>query len=136
MSDDAIIDTIADVFARQETRFPGMLVSGRTVAGRILAALRERYAIVPRPEPPTGGYEHIVESGKKRYATVELPEPEPGEAAWPIDYPRQNATSWVFVTENSRIGFPPYRVDSSQARQLAAALLAAADAADKAEEGK
>ena len=131
MSDQEIIDTIAEAIEDAERSCgPGEYWQFGT---HVLSVLRERHAIVPRPEPPIGGYEHIVESGKKRYAIVELPESEPGEAAWPIDYPRQNATSWVCVTENGCIDFPPYRVDSSQARQLAAALLAAAD---KAEEDK
>lgn len=117
MNDQDIIDTIADDFNNEivgnsSDYNGGRLTLGRSrdLAAQALAALRAA-----------------------GYVIVKLPEPEPGEAAWPIDYPRQNATSWVFVTENSRIGFPPYRVDSSQARQLAAALLAAADAA---EEGK
>lgn len=139
MSDQDIIDTIAaaahpwESYVADDGNKSVRSLESPAIAANVFAALSERYAIVPRPEPPIGGYEHIVESGKKRYATVELPEPEPGEAAWPIDYPRQNAISWVFVTENSRIGFPPYRVDSSQARQLAAALLAAADAAEEME---
>ncbi|MCH9728401.1 MAG: hypothetical protein K0U84_01735 [Actinomycetia bacterium] len=79
----------------------------RPEAERVLAALRERYAI------------------------VELPEPD--GTAWPIDFPRQRATGWVAITAEGVISFPRHDLAPTQARSLAAALLAAAD---KAEEGK
>lgn len=117
MTDRDIIDTIGDVFARQEARFPGMLVSGRSVAGRILAALRERYAIVELPGPDSDRY------------GGEEPADRP---AWLYDIGLYEVSMWhtgeVQVGYNGEPGEP---LAVNEARQLAVALLAAADAAER-----
>lgn len=135
MSDQDIIDIIAGAM-RRRVRHPTDEAAQHN-ARAVLAALRERYAIVPRPEPPIGGYEHIVESGKKRYATVELPESD-DDGEWD----GQDEGWWVsahraheLVVGRRRVVPHLYRdsLHPNAARRFAAALLAATDAA---EEGK
>ena len=146
MSDQEIIDTI-DVSLREHMT-PGAPSDGSYCCARaVLAALRERYAIVPRPEPPIGGYEHIVESGKKRYAIVELPSSTPGwwdcyeDDGDPPDHivHGEECAEYVVTTwfehsgevQISHQGEPMEPISLSAARKFAAALLAAANYAEE-----
>ena len=105
MSENDIIDTIAEVLNTQLGSYPDRYAEWIDVQA-LVAVLRAA-----------------------GYAIVKLPEREQG--AWPVDYPRQHATGWVYITATGAIGFPPHKVLPSQARSLAAALLAAADKADQ-----
>lgn len=137
MSNQDIIDTIAaaahpwENYVADDGNKSVRSLESPAIAANVFAALSERYAIVPRPEPPIGGYEHIVESGKKRYAIVELPEPEYG----PDGGGQYGWTSPVapVSTCDGRVWEEDCDMEPHEAQEHAAALLAAAD---KAEEGK
>ena len=146
MSDD-IIDTIAAHSRRVDYNHPAYgkcrcgidpddLPGNETHADHVLAALRERYAVVPLPEPPIAGFEYFVKSNNQRCAIVELP--ESGEngpfTEWRFKF---NPAAVVWTEPGAHVmiqNIEPGDLMPSDARDVAAAILAAADVADRSEE--
>ncbi|MCV7434843.1 hypothetical protein [Mycolicibacterium bacteremicum] len=60
---------------------------------------------------------------------VKLPEPDE-DGFWPVELPQHRATAHVYVTPGGQVQYPRYANTPGSARSLAAALLAAADAAE------
>lgn len=102
MSDQDIIDTIAE-WLQANTRYG---CTSDRLATDFLAALRERYAVVERPEP--------------REVTVL-------KNAWWLD----GDVTAVVGSGRVRCDLEDHRLSSDEARALAAALLAAAAEADQ-----
>lgn len=109
MSDQDIVDTIAGLIADESVechRYVNgcQLEYAPPCAEKILAALRERYAIVALPEP------HSVTDNT---------------AGWPGD-------GWAVSRNVGKVlADRPRALDPDEARAFAAALLAAADAAER-----
>ena len=138
MSDQDIIDTIAaaahpwESYVADDGNKSVRSLESPAIAANVFAALSERYAIVPRPEPPSGGYEHIVESGKKRYAIVELPDhPAQVLIGGELESVYVNDRAEASTNEPSITISGTVSIYADEAAPLAAALLAAADAAEE-----
>lgn len=104
MNDQDIVDTIAES-VRNGLHAP-VPIPPDMIAAHVLAALRERYAVVERPEP--------------REVTVL-------KNAWWLD----GDVTAVVGSGRVRCELEDHRLSSDEARALAAALLAAAAEADQ-----
>lgn len=121
MSDQEIVETITEAIHGLRVMAPVGALNGsdtRAIAGLVIAALRERYAITP--------YEGLRAN---RFTIVELPEPHSitdHTAGWP-----GGGDKWAVSRNVGKVlADRPKALDPDEARDFAAALLAAADAAE------